>query len=70
MLAPAGIPAAIAGRLRQEIAAILESPETRKRFEVEGGETSRISAAEFGELIAVETVKWTRVVKQAGIKAE
>jgi len=70
VLAPAGIPPAIASRLRQEIAAILESPDTRKRFEVEGGETSRISAAEFGELIAVETVKWTRVVKQAGIKAE
>ena len=70
MLAPAGTPAAITGRLRQEIAAILESPETRKRFEVEGAETARTSAAEFSDLIAAETVKWTRVVKDAGIKAE
>jgi tripartite-type tricarboxylate transporter receptor subunit TctC len=70
ILAPAGTPADITGRLRQEIAAILESPETRKRFEAEGGETSRMSAQEFSELIAAETVKWTRVVKDAGIKAE
>jgi tripartite-type tricarboxylate transporter receptor subunit TctC len=75
MLAPAGtaaspLPSVITGRLRQEIAAILESPETRKRFEVEGAETARMSAAEFGDLIATETAKWTRVVKDAGIKAE
>ena len=75
MLAPAGtaaspLPSAIAGRLRQEIAAILESPETRKRFEVEGAETARLTSAEFSDLIAAETVKWTRVVKDAGIKAE
>src|SRR5688572_30823109 len=36
MLAPAGTAPAIQARLRQEIAAILDSPETRKRFEVEG----------------------------------
>jgi tripartite-type tricarboxylate transporter receptor subunit TctC len=70
ILAPAGTPGDITGRLRQEIAAILESPETRKRFEAEGGETSRMSAQEFSELIAAETLKWTRVVKDAGIKAE
>lgn len=70
ILAPAGTSPAIVGRLRQEIAAILESPETRKRFEVEGAETARLSAAEFSDFIAAETGKWTRVVKDAGIKAE
>jgi tripartite-type tricarboxylate transporter receptor subunit TctC len=70
LLAPAGTPPAILGRLRQEIAAILESPETRRRFEVEGAETGRMSAEEFAAFVAAETEKWTRVVKQAGIKAE
>ncbi len=46
------------------------TPETRKRFEVEGAETGRMSAQEFGAFIAAETAKWSRVVKQAGIKAE
>jgi tripartite-type tricarboxylate transporter receptor subunit TctC len=70
MLAPAGTPPAIQGRLRQEIAAILDSPETRKRFEVEGAETGRMSAQEFARFVAAETAKWTRVVKDAGIKPE
>jgi tripartite-type tricarboxylate transporter receptor subunit TctC len=70
ILVPAGTPAAIVTRLRQEIAAILESPETRKRFEVEGAETARMGAEEFSAHIASETTKWTRVVKDAGIKAE
>ena len=70
LLAPAGTPPAILGRLRQEIAAILESPETRKRFEVEGAETGRMTADEFAAFVAAETVKWSRVVKEAGIKAE
>jgi hypothetical protein len=42
----------------------------RKRFEAEGAEVARIGPGDFGELIAAETAKWTRVVKDAGIKAE
>ncbi len=70
VLAPAGTSDAILGRLRQEITAILESPEMRKRFEAEGGEAAKSSVQEFSDLIAAETVKWSRVVKQARIKAE
>ena len=70
ILAPVGTPPAIAGRLRQEITAILESPEMRKRFEAEGGEAARASVQDFSDLMAAETVKWTKVVKEAGIKPE
>jgi tripartite-type tricarboxylate transporter receptor subunit TctC len=70
IVAPVGTPAAPIGRLQQEIAAILESPEARKRFELEGAEALRMSAAEFAQFMSAETAKWTRVVKQAGIKAE
>jgi tripartite-type tricarboxylate transporter receptor subunit TctC len=70
IVAPAGAPAAALERLRKEISTILDSPETRKRFELEGAETLRMAPQEFAALIAAETDKWTRVVKQAGIKAE
>jgi tripartite-type tricarboxylate transporter receptor subunit TctC len=70
VLAPAGTSGAILGRLRQEITAILESPEMRKRFEAEGGEAAKAGVREFSDLVAAETAKWTRVVKEAGIKAE
>jgi tripartite-type tricarboxylate transporter receptor subunit TctC len=70
IVAPAGAPAEALGRLRQEISTILESAETRKRFELEGAEVLRMSPPEFAALMAAETDKWTRVVKQAGIRAE
>ena len=70
IVAPAGTPAPVLNRLRQEIAAILDAADTRKRFELEGAEVLRMSPARFGELIDTETAKWTRVVKDAKIKAE
>ena len=68
--APAGTPAPFLGRLQQEIATILDAAETRRRFELEGAEVLRVSPAQFGELVTLETAKWSQVVKQAGIKAE
>jgi tripartite-type tricarboxylate transporter receptor subunit TctC len=70
ILAPVGTPAPVLGRLQHEIAAVLDAVETRKRFEHEGAEVMRMSAAQFWDLVAAETAKWSQVVKQAGIKAE
>jgi tripartite-type tricarboxylate transporter receptor subunit TctC len=70
IVAPAGTPAPVMGRLQKEIFAILDSADTKKRFELEGAEVLRITPLEFGQLMAAETAKWSRVVKDAGIKAE
>jgi tripartite-type tricarboxylate transporter receptor subunit TctC len=70
ILAPAGTPAPVVDRLYKEIAAILDSPETRRRFELEGAEIVRMKGAEFAAFVTRETEKWTRVVKEAGIKPE
>jgi tripartite-type tricarboxylate transporter receptor subunit TctC len=67
---PSGTPAPIIERLRKELSALLDSADTRKRFELEGAEVFRTTQAEFAQLIAAETDKWTGVVKQAGIHAE
>jgi tripartite-type tricarboxylate transporter receptor subunit TctC len=70
VLAPAGTPPAIVGRLHQELTEILKSAETQKRFQSEGAEAVYMSSAEFGRFITAETAKWGKVVKQAGIRAE
>ena len=70
LLAPAGTPAPVLGRLQQAISAILDSADIHKRLEHEGAEVMRMSPAQFGELVAAETVKWSQVVKQAGMKVE
>jgi len=70
ILAPAGTAQPILDRLYKELTSILDSPETRKRFELEGAEVSRMKPAEFAAFVTQETEKWTRVVKEAGIKPE
>jgi tripartite-type tricarboxylate transporter receptor subunit TctC len=70
ILAPAGTPEPALDRLYKEITAILDSPETRKRFELEGAEVVRLKPQEFATFVTQETEKWTRVVKEAGIKPE
>lgn len=70
IMAPTGTPPAALERLQKDVAAVVDSPELKKRFEVEGAEALHLSPRDFGALIAAETAKWTQVVKQAGIKAE
>jgi tripartite-type tricarboxylate transporter receptor subunit TctC len=70
IVAPAGTPPAIVERLHREIAAIQDAPETQKQFAAEGAEVVRMTPAQFGAFMADELVKWGRVVKESGIKAE
>src|SRR5436853_268447 len=70
IVAPAGTPRSVIERLHRELSVILASAETKKRFETEGGEAAQMSPEEFGRFIASETVKWAKVVKEAGIKPE
>ena len=70
IVAPAGTPRPVIERLHHELSVILASAETKKRFETEGGEAAQMSPEEFGRFIASETVKWAKVVKEAGIKPE
>src|SRR5207253_5487739 len=59
IVAPAGTSAAVLQRLQAEIGAIVGSPETQKRFELEGAEVLHMTSAEFGQHLAAETAKWT-----------
>jgi tripartite-type tricarboxylate transporter receptor subunit TctC len=70
IVAPSGTPGAVLERLQKDIAAVVDSPEMQKRFQLEGAEALRMTPRDFGAHIAAETAKWTQVVKQAGIKAE
>ena len=70
IVVPAGTPRPIIDRLHKELTAVVASQDTRKRFETEGAEPLSMSVDEVGRFIAAETVKWARVVKEAGIRAE
>jgi tripartite-type tricarboxylate transporter receptor subunit TctC len=70
IIAPAGTPPALVARLHKELGAIVQTPEMQKRFEAEAVEAVQMSPVEFGQYIDRETIKWARVVKEAGIKPE
>jgi len=70
IVAPAGTPRPIVTRLHREITAIQQSPEMQKRFQAEAVEAVQMDPAEFGRYIEAEILKWGRVVKQAGIRAD
>lgn len=70
LVAPAGTPAAVLSKLHSELEVLLKSAETRKRLESEGADVVRMDPAEFGRFMSAEMVKWTKVVREAGITAE
>jgi len=70
IIAPAGLPPAITSRLHRDLGRIVQTPEMQTRFESEAVEALQMSTVEFGKYIEAETLKWARVVRDAGIKAE
>ena len=70
IVAPAKTPPAIIERLNRELTAILKSPSMVDMLAAQGLDPAPSTPAEFEKLIKSEIVKWTKVVKAAGIKIE
>ncbi|MDB5865114.1 MAG: Tripartite-type tricarboxylate transporter, receptor component TctC [Betaproteobacteria bacterium] len=70
LLAPAGTAPAIVTRLHHDIVKILAATDTREKLGAQGFEPVGNAPAEFGAYIKSEIVKWGRVIREAGIKAE
>ncbi|OGA45173.1 MAG: hypothetical protein A3G25_20960 [Betaproteobacteria bacterium RIFCSPLOWO2_12_FULL_63_13] len=70
LVAPAATPKGVIARLHKEAVAILRTQEVRERFARDGTEVVAGAPDEFDAYIRAEIVKWAKVVKAAGIKAE
>jgi len=68
--APRGTSKAIIARLHDETLKTLQDPTVRQRFETEGADIVGSTPAQFGKFISAEIAKWTKVVKDGGIKPE
>jgi tripartite-type tricarboxylate transporter receptor subunit TctC len=68
--APAGTPTEIIDKLNREINAGLADPTIRARLADMGCMELTGSATDFGKLIADETQKWGKVIRDAGIKPQ
>ncbi len=67
---PAGTPRPVVEKLHREIAAVQDMPEIQKQMEDRGAAIEKMTVAEFGAYMESEIVKWTRVIKAAGIQAQ
>jgi tripartite-type tricarboxylate transporter receptor subunit TctC len=68
--APRATPAAIVNKLNVAVNAALADPALKAKVIALGGMVLPGSAAEFGKFVAGETVKWARVVKFSGARAD
>jgi tripartite-type tricarboxylate transporter receptor subunit TctC len=67
---PKGTPAEVINKLNQETNAALIDIKIKARMAESGGTVLPGSPADFGKLIAEETEKWSKVVREANIKPE
>jgi tripartite-type tricarboxylate transporter receptor subunit TctC len=67
--APKGTPSEIVDRLNRGVNTVLVNPKLQARLTQLGGKPMPMTPAEFGQLVARETAKWAKVIKEAGIKA-
>ena len=70
LMAPAGTPREVIAKVGQGIARALSEPEVREKLTAQGIEPTTNSPAEFAAIIGTETVRWAKVIKETGARAE
>jgi tripartite-type tricarboxylate transporter receptor subunit TctC len=70
LLAPAGTPREIVGRLHTDVARILGSPQVRDNLTAQGAEVVGNSPDEFAAWIRAEVKKWAEVIRVSGAKLD
>ena len=70
IFAPAGIPAPALARLNAEIVRIMQLQDVRDRLASLGADALSSTPEQFAAYVKDELVKWSRVVKAAGMKLE
>ena len=67
-MAPKGTPAAIVGKLQQEVAKVLADPAIKAKADAAGLFPATSTPAEFAAFIKTEAGRWSKVVAESGMK--
>ena len=70
LMAPKGTPAAIVGRLNAEVGKIVSAPETARAWALQGAKPRVMGVDAFTAYLNQDIVKWARIVKISGAKAD
>ena len=66
--APAGTPRAVVQRLYAEARKAVDSADLQQRFQSQGLIPSTLTSADYAALIAEDHAKWSKLIREAGIK--
>jgi len=67
---PAKLPPAVVRRINEDVNKVLAMPDVQERLDASGAEDGGGSPEKFAQFIGSEMAKWTRVVKDAGVKLD
>jgi tripartite-type tricarboxylate transporter receptor subunit TctC len=70
VLAPAGTPNEVIGKLHQEIVAVLALPTVQQRLIEQGAEAGGDTPEHFAEVIKADLAKWAALIKERGISVD
>ena len=70
LFVPASTPNAVVDKLYKDTLRVLKSPDVLERFAKEGAESVGNSPADFNNYVRAEFVKYNKVIKDNGIKAD
>jgi tripartite-type tricarboxylate transporter receptor subunit TctC len=70
VLAQAGLPGAIVARLNADIVTVANSADMKDRMRAQAAEIATTTTDEFAAMIRNDFAKWSKVIKQAGMRAE
>jgi len=69
MMAPAGIPKPVLERLHKDIVSVLNNSSVRDQLAAQGIESTPSSPEQFTNYIRTETLKWSKVIRSANLRA-
>jgi tripartite-type tricarboxylate transporter receptor subunit TctC len=70
VFAPARTPQAVVERLNKEVVAVAQHPDLAKRFAADGAEALGSTRQQFAAHVKAEIGKWSRVIKETGIRGD
>jgi tripartite-type tricarboxylate transporter receptor subunit TctC len=68
LMAPAGTPNAIVAKLRHGVIAAVKAPEAKAALAAQGAQPVGNTPAELSAVIAADTARWGKVIRDADIK--
>jgi tripartite-type tricarboxylate transporter receptor subunit TctC len=70
VLAPAGVPDAVVAKLNADITTVANSLDMKERMKAQAAEIATTTPDEFAAMLRNDFAKWSKIIKQAGMRAE